>query len=1508
LSIYIQGVTLENSTSSQEVAYWVGLGASAGGLEALTHCVANLRADSGCIYIVAQHMSPSHRSLMAEILGRETSLPVSDAVADAKPLPNQIYIIPPGFNLSLRDDCFQLVVTAPEISPKPSINQFFQSLAENYGERTIGVVLSGTGGDGTRGLQAIKAAGGITMAQTPSTAKYESMPQSAIEAGIVDRILDPSDIGGEIERLIRCAGALPKAENWEERGSDLAQIFDLVTQRTHIDFSGYKMATVMRRLQRRLAATNSADLAAYLAFCLKHKEELDALARETLISVTEFFRDRDAFRSLTLRINEIVAKKSLLEESRVWVIGCATGEEVYSIAMLFAEAVGERLSKRVLQIFATDIDEDALLIARRGFYPSAALSELPVDFINKYFQPVDGGMQVSRQLRECVTFARQNLISDPPFLRLDLVTCRNVLIYFNAELQIKALSKMHFALRDDGIAFLGRSENANHPNELFTPLDRRNRLFRRSTGTRRADVAHVIRGTMSSAPPRSAVKARPALEQRFMDAIDQNFATRAVLIDQGFNILYSRGDIAHFIDLPQGTPQMNLAQIIVPELQGELATTVNRARRKQQLARSRNRRILRAPANSWKMAVYPVASGEAGNENFLVVFEAHQAKDEAAPEPTDNDELAATREHLQILLEEMASANEEMQALNEEVQAANEELQAANEELEAANEELQASNQELVAVNEESLVKSGELAAVNADFESVYNTLDFPVLVFDAELFVKRVNSNASRRFDLPAGVAGQHLAVLRLPKYLADLPQRMGQMLNEQRKESYAVSEGELTWQVFITPSINAAGVTQSIVLVVIDQSDLARAELRLRQSREELLAIMNQSPSLVCLKDTAGRYHFANPRWKQVLALGEDEIIGKTDMQLLPANIAQQLRERDLAVMGSLQACEVQLELLLSNGKRQLDASSFPIFADDGSVRFICTQAIDVTHKQQAEEQLRLAAKVFDRAGEAISVTNESDEIITVNAAFSTITGYAPDEVIGKRPYVLRSGRHDKAFYDAIKQAVATQGFWQGEMFNQRKNGEVFPEWLTINAVYGNDGAVQHYVYIFSDISAIKLSQRRIEYMATHDELTHLPNRTLLVDRLKHGIAQAARLHHKLAVLFIDLDNFKNINDSLGHDAGDELLKEAARRLQSCMRGADTLARLGGDEFVALLVDVDLDQIRTIAARVVDFLSASFEIQERNLFGSASIGIAIYPDDGNDSGTLLKSADTAMYRAKEKGKNQYQFFADEMKVIVLQRLTLESGLRMALDHEHFSIAFQPKVELKTGRVVGAEALLRWKDHHLGNVPPAQFIPVAERCGLIDAVGERALKLVLQHMRQWQDAGLEVLPVSVNVSSHQLRNAEFAQHIEAVVLELAVPPALLCIEVTESSLMQDIEFSRKILEHLTAAGMTVSIDDFGTGYSSLAYLKRLPLAELKVDKSFVDDLDTNADDMAITTAVISLAHSLNLKVVAEGVERESHVTALKALGCEYAQGYYFYRPLTPDDFAALLKPKDPSS
>ena len=1495
-------LTSSGPDSQAAPAFWVGLGASAGGLEALSQCVAHLPPSSGCVFIVAQHMSPTHRSLLAEILGRESTLPVCEAVSGTTPRPDCVYIVPPGFNLTINDGQFALLATSPEVSPKPSINLLFQSLAENFGEHTIGIILSGTGADGTSGLRAIKAAGGIGLGQNPHSAKYEGMPHAAIEAGVVDRVIEASEIGPELERLIQLAGDLPQLERWEERSPDLVLLFERVSERTRIDFSGYKMSTVLRRLQRRLAATGCTKSQDYLAYCERHPEELDALARETLISVTEFFRDREAFRALSLRIGELVARKHRDEECRIWIVGCATGEEVYSIAILFAEALGERLSKRALQIFATDIDEQALQVARRAIYPRAAVSELSPDIVSRHFSAVDGGVQVNRPLRDCITFARQNLVADPPFLRLDVISCRNVLIYFTGELQARALTTLHFGLREDGLLFLGRSENANHHDELFQPVDRRNRLFKRSHNERRTDISQVIRGSLPRTGERLPQKAASPVEKRFLEAVSQSYAERSLLIDAGFNILYSRGEITPFINLPQGTPQMNLAQIIRSELRGELTTTLNRSRRSGDSARSRRRRLGKQRGNCWQIAVHPVRGSESTNDCYLVVFEAAPARSETTTAAVDNDELSATREHLQALIEEMAATNEEMQALNEEVQAANEELQAANEELEAANEELQASNEELVAVNEESLVKSAELAAVNADFESVYNTLDFPVVVFDIDLFVKRVNLAASRRFELPPGVAGQHLSRLNLPDFLGDLARRMANVRDEQRKISFSVEVGENSWQIFITPSLNTAGMAQSLVLVVIDNSELARTEARLRQSREELLAIMSHSPSLVCLKDTAGRYHFANQRWGEVFDLPVDSIPGKTDAQLLPPEIAHPLRERDLAVMSTLSAGEARLVLPLADGTRHLESVSFPIFADDGSIRFICTQGIDVTHKQAAEAQLRLAAKVFAQAGEAIMVCDAEGHILTVNAAFTQITGYSPEQALGRQPNILKSGLHDDAFYAAMWRTLAQTSFWQGEIFNKRANGEIYPEWLTINTVHDANGELQNYVALFSDISAIKSSQHRIEFMATHDELTLLPNRNLLTDRLKHDIALAARQQHKLALLFIDLDNFKHINDSLGHDIGDLLLKEAASRLQSCVRDADTLARLGGDEFVALLVDVDLEGIHDIAGRIIDFLSASFAIHGRSLFVSASIGIAIYPDDGSDSTTLLKNADTAMYRAKERGRNQYQFFADEMKVVALQRLTIESGLRLALEAGHFSLAYQPKLDLQSGSLIGAEALLRWNDPSLGVIAPLQFIPVAEHCGLINAIGESVLHMVLAQMQQWRASGIELLPIAVNVSSHQLRNSSFADQVEQLVASSGIPAGLICLEITESTLMEDLASTREVLRRLTRLGITFSIDDFGTGYSSLAYLKRLPLSELKIDKSFVDDVDSDPDDKAITSAIISMANALGLRVVAEGVERISHIDALLALGCRYAQGYHLHRPLPAEEFAALTR------
>ena len=424
-----------------------------------------------------------------------------------------------------------------------------------------------------------------------------------------------------------------------------------------------------------------------------------------------------------------------------------------------------------------------------------------------------------------------------------------------------------------------------------------------------------------------------------------------------------------------------------------------------------------------------------------------------------------------------------------------------------------------------------------------------------------------------------------------------------------------------------------------------------------------MNHSTAAVSLKDAAGYYEFVNFQFEEVFSVKASDVIGKTDQQLFDRDMALTLRSRELDVMRQLSAIEAVDKFELGAATVWLDSVRFPIFDSGGAVRAICIQSNDVTMKRQAEEQLRLAAKVFDRAGEAISITDASGKIITVNDAFCKITGYTHGEVIGQNTRILQSGKHGKDFYEVMWRSLSEQGCWQGEIYNRRKSGEIYPEWLTVNSVRDDNNTVVNYVAIFSDITAIKSSQRRIEFLATHDELTGIPNRSLLMDRLKHDVAQAKRRNANLAVLFIDLDNFKVINDSLGHDVGDQLLKQATERLRACVRDCDTLARLGGDEFVVVLMDVELKKINSIAGRIVDFIGGSFSIAGNTLHVSASIGISVFPDDGEDSLSLLKHADTAMYRAKERGRNQYQFFAEEMKVVALQRLTLETGLRLAIE-----------------------------------------------------------------------------------------------------------------------------------------------------------------------------------------------------------------------------------------------------
>jgi diguanylate cyclase (GGDEF)-like protein len=557
----------------------------------------------------------------------------------------------------------------------------------------------------------------------------------------------------------------------------------------------------------------------------------------------------------------------------------------------------------------------------------------------------------------------------------------------------------------------------------------------------------------------------------------------------------------------------------------------------------------------------------------------------------------------------------------------------------------------------------------------------------------------------------------------------------------------------------------------------------------------------------------------------------------------------------------------------------------------------------ERQALERQRLAAAVFECTNEAVLIADTGLKILAANRAFAAITGWSVEEILGRHARFLGADPGDQGVYESLARTLAESGHWHGEISNRRKDGEVYPVLLNVAEVRNERGERTHFVGVFADIAALKQSQDRLAHLAHHDPLTDLPNRLALEPRLEHAIGQARREGHMTAVLFMDLDGFKQINDSLGHAMGDRLLRVAAERLGGGLRQEDLLARFGGDEFVLLIEILHRPEAAgAVAERLLAALAEPLPVDGERLQLSASIGIGIYPRDGDSAEALLRNADTAMYRSKERGRGGYCFYDRVFTERVRERMELESGLRLALERGELRVHYQPSVGLADGRAAGAEALVRWQHPTLGLVLPDRFVPVAVDSSLIVPIGEWILRQACAQARAWQSAGLPVERISVNIAGPQVLRSDLARMVVRVLDETGLPPECLELEVTEGFIMSEADESIQTLESLRRLGVRLSIDDFGTGYSSLSYLKRLPVDRLKIDRSFVKDLPGDANDLAISRAILALAKSLGLAVTAEGVETEEQASLLAAEGCGEAQGYFYSRPLEPGAFADWMR------
>jgi diguanylate cyclase (GGDEF)-like protein/PAS domain S-box-containing protein len=710
--------------------------------------------------------------------------------------------------------------------------------------------------------------------------------------------------------------------------------------------------------------------------------------------------------------------------------------------------------------------------------------------------------------------------------------------------------------------------------------------------------------------------------------------------------------------------------------------------------------------------------------------------------------------------------------------------------------------------------------------------------------------------------------------------------------------------------------GVSTDITARIRSEAELQASEERARTLSTLLRLITDNVTDMIWAKDLNKRYLFANKAICDQLLSAKDteEPIGKDDMFFAMRERNTYPDDPNWHTFGEL--CQDSDSITLQNGNASqfdeygnvkgkflfLDVHKAPFINDKGEVIGVVGSGRDVTQQKIVEEKLRLASMVLENSSEAMFITDEAGLILEVNPAFAKLTGYSADEVVGKSPSILHSGRHEPTFYQAMWKALRETGHWQGEIWNRRKNGEIFAEWQTINTIYNPDDSIHRHVALFSDITEKKKSEELIWAQANFDQLTSMPNRRMFRDRLTQDIKKAHRAGLGLALMFLDLDRFKEVNDSLGHDIGDALLKEAAQRITACVRESDTVARLGGDEFTIILSELDdRASVERIAEDILRSLTQPFELGNDTAYVSASIGITLYPEDAANLEDMLKNADQAMYVAKNAGRNRFSYFTNAMQERALHRLHMLNDLRGALTEQQMQLHYQPIVNIQTGKIHKAEALLRWFHPLHGLISPAEFIPLAEESGLIHEIGDWVFEQAVAQALQWTTQYGSDFQISVNKSPIQIQTKSELFRWKEHLAKTGLSGKNLVIEITEGVLLDS---SPSVISELLAfrdAGIQVAIDDFGTGYSALSYLKKLDIDYLKIDRSFIRNLETDTSDMALAEAIVVMAHKLGLKVIAEGVETQQQLRLLAQMDCDYAQGFLYSRAVSAQDFEKLM-------
>jgi len=1068
----------------------VGIGASAGGYEAFTQLLTHLPRQTGMAFVLVQHLAPKHESALADLLSRSTSIPVTE-VKDGMPVkPDQIYVIPPNASMGILDGTLHLIARAPSVHHMP-IDFFLQSLATERGDKAIGVILSGTASDGTLGLKAIKAEGGITFAQDEKSARYADMPRNAVATGCVDFVLPPEGIAQELlviaqHPYLAQSRAAEQMEQLVEGDADLKKVFVLLRNATGVDFTHYKHTTIRRRIRRRMALNKIGAMKDYVRHLQEDRAEVDALYQDILIHVTGFFRDPDLFRALKAKVFPALMKDRAPDQAfRIWVPGCSTGEEVYSLAISLLEFLGDAAHRTPIQIFGTDISDPAIEKARSGFYLENIAAEVSDDRLKRFFVKVQQGYQISKSIREMCIFARQNVVKDPPFSRMDLISCRNVLIYLDSVLQKRVLPIFHYALKPTGFLVLGSSETTTGFKEYFEESDKKLRIYvkRHTVSIRPMDLAGDFEAERGRALKKADESASAFDLQREADRLLlSKYVPAGVVVNQDLQILHFRGRTGPFLEPAPGQASMTLPKMAREGLLLELRTAIHRAKvegtpvRRERIQFRSNGSLIET-----SMEVVPIKGPAPEQYYFLILFQEtpkpappesklEKAKAKNARAKAEEHriadlqhELAQTRANLQSVIEQQETTNEELRSANEEILSSNEELQSTNEEMETAKEELQSTNEELTTLNEELQNRNLELGTLNSDLSNLLNVINIPIIMVGSDLRVRRFTSQGSKVLNLLPSDVGRPITDIRPQINISDLEQIITETIETLSLKEREVQDRQGRWySMYVRPYVTAENKIDGAVISLTDVSALKTS---LEQVSAYAEAIVESVHDSLLVLDNDLRVKTANRAFLQTFQATQDETLERPlaevgNGQWNKPDLLAMLREIPIQ-RSQLGAYEAAFEIP-GIGTRMMELNAWPIQRSGATAELILLTAVDVTDHRRDVEAMRksraMFESLFESAPDAFVAVDEKGSVVRVNAQLESLFGYNRSELVGQPvetliPEGLRPvHRRHRADYlaDTRRRPMGVNL----ELSGRRKDGSEFPVDVTLSPIETGDG----------------------------------------------------------------------------------------------------------------------------------------------------------------------------------------------------------------------------------------------------------------------------------------------------------------------------------------------------------------------------------------------------------------------------------------------------------------------